>query len=331
MRIFLAGHSGMVGKAMLRQLQTRGTAVEILTRSKQDLDLTDEAAVRRFLTAERPDTVVLAAAKVGGILENDRYPADFIYQNLMIAANVIHQSFAAGVNRLLFLGSSCVYPREAEQPLREAALLSGPLEPTNEPYAIAKIAGIKLCESYNRQHGTDFRSVMPCNLYGPGDNFHLENSHVLPAFIRRFHAAVRDGRDEVTIWGTGAPRREFLHVDDMAAASLFVLDLDREVYAAETLPMVSHINVGWGADISIRELAELVAEVTGFRGAITYDSSKPDGTPRKLLDTSRLARLGWRPRIELRTGILDTYRWYLKRESGKGVAEASRVTLETDE
>lgn len=305
----------MVGTAMLRQLRARGERVEVLTRSREELDLTDQAAVRSFMATERPDAVILAAAKVGGILANNSYPADFIYQNIMIAANVIHQAFAAGVGRLLFLGSSCVYPREASQPLSEAMLLSGALEPTNEPYAIAKIAGIKLCESYNRQHGTDYRCVMPSNLYGPGDNFHPENSHVLPAFIRRFHEAMRDGLDEVTIWGTGAPQREFLHVDDMAEASLFVLDMPADVYAAETQPMVSHINVGSGTDVSIRELAGLVAEVTGFRGVLRYDASKPDGTPRKLLDTSRLARLGWRAKIGLRTGIQETYRWYLEREA----------------
>ena len=314
MRIFLAGHRGMVGSAILRQLQARqaqGEAIEILTRSRSELDLTDQAAVRAFMAAERPDAVVLAAAKVGGILANNSYPADFLYENLMIEANVIHQAFAAGVRRLLFLGSSCIYPRDAAQPMSEAALLTGVLEPTNEPYAIAKIAGIKLCESYNRQHGTDYRSVMPTNLYGPGDNFHPENSHVLPALIRRFHEAAREGRDEVVIWGTGTPRREFLHVDDMAAASLFVLDLAPEVYRAETQPMLSHINVGTGTDISIRDLAGMVAEVTGFRGTIRCDTTKPDGTPRKLLDVSRLARLGWQARIQLRDGIAETWRWYL--------------------
>lgn len=314
MRLFLAGHRGMVGSAILRQLQARqaqGEAIEVLTRSRSELDLTDQAAVRAFMAAERPDAVILAAAKVGGILANNSYPADFLYENLMIEANVIHQAFSAGVRRLLFLGSSCIYPRDAAQPMSEAALLTGVLEPTNEPYAIAKITGIKLCESYNRQHGTDYRSVMPTNLYGPGDNFHPQNSHVLPALIRRFHEAAQEGRDEVVIWGTGTPRREFLHVDDMAAASIFVLDLPHDVYAAETQPMLSHINVGTGTDISIRDLAGMVAEVTGFRGEIRCDSTKPDGTPRKLLDVSRLARLGWQARIGLRDGITETWRWYL--------------------
>jgi GDP-L-fucose synthase len=314
MLIFLAGHRGMVGSAILRQLETRkaaGAAIEVLTRSRAELDLTDQRAVRAFMAEARPDAVILAAAKVGGILANTKYPAEFLYENLMIEANVIHQAYAAGVQRLLFLGSSCIYPREAPQPMSEAALLTGVLEPTNEPYAIAKIAGIKLCESYNRQYGTDYRSVMPTNLYGPGDNFHPENSHVLPALIRRFHEAAQEGRDEVVIWGTGTPRREFLHVDDMAAASLFVMDLAPEVHAAETQAMVSHINVGTGQDVSIRDLAGMVAEVTGFRGVIRCDSAKPDGSPRKLLDVSRLARLGWCARIELRDGLAQTYRWYL--------------------
>lgn len=314
MKVFVAGHNGMVGGAILRQLHARqraGATIETLTRSRADLDLTDQAAVRAFMEQTRPDAVILAAAKVGGILANNTYPADFLYENLMIEANVIHQAFAAGVRRLLFLGSSCIYPRDAAQPMAESALLTGVLEPTNEPYAIAKIAGIKLCESYNRQHGTDYRSVMPTNLYGPGDNFHPENSHVLPALIRRFHEAAREGRDEVVIWGTGTPRREFLHVDDMAAASLFVMDLPPDVYAAETQPMLSHVNVGSGNDISIRDLAGMVADVTGFKGAIRCDTSKPDGTPRKLMDVSRLARLGWRPQIDLRHGLEQTYRWYL--------------------
>ena len=256
--------------------------------------------------------MILAAARVGGILANNTYPAEFIHENLMIAANVIHGAWAAGVRRLLQLGSSCIYPKHAGQPMAEDALLTGPLEPTNEPYAIAKIAAIKLCESYNRQYGTDYRSVMPTNLYGPGDNFHPENSHVLPALIRRFHEAKTEGRDEVTIWGTGTPRREFLHVDDMADASLFVLDLPQEAYAANTRPMASHINVGTGEDVSIRELAGLVADVVGFTGAVLTDPSKPDGTPRKLLDVSRLAALGWRARTPLREGIAGTYRWYLE-------------------
>ncbi|PWK59638.1 GDP-L-fucose synthase [Roseicyclus mahoneyensis] len=314
-RIFVAGHRGMVGSAILRRLTARraeGEKIDLVTRTHAELDLTDQAAVRRFMQSERPDVVILAAAKVGGIHANNSYPADFIYENLMIECNVIHQAFAAGVRRLLQLGSSCIYPRMAPQPMAEAALLTGTLEPTNEPYAIAKIAGIKLCESYNRQHGTDYRSVMPTNLYGPGDNFHPDNSHVLPALIRRFHEAVRDGLGEVVIWGTGTPRREFLHVDDMAEASLFVLDLDRTIYDANTEPMLSHINVGSGSDVSIGDLAAMVAQVTGFQGEIRCDTTKPDGTPRKLMDVSRLSAMGWRARIELRDGIGGTYRWFLE-------------------
>jgi nucleoside-diphosphate-sugar epimerase len=264
---------------------------------------------------ERPDVVILAAAKVGGIHANNTYPAGFIYENLMIECNVIHQAFASGVTRLLQLGSSCIYPKHADQPMSEDALLTGTLEPTNEPYAVAKIAGIKLCESYNRQHGTDYRSVMPTNLYGPGDNFHPENSHVLPALIRRFHEAREENRDSVTIWGTGTPRREFLHVDDMAEASLFVLDLDKATYDANTSPMLSHINVGTGTDISILELAQLVASVTRYEGQILTDPSKPDGTLRKLMDVSRLENMGWRARIELAEGISQTYDWFCKQET----------------
>jgi nucleoside-diphosphate-sugar epimerase len=315
MKVYVAGHRGMVGGAILRRLEARraaGEALEIVTRGRAELDLTDQAAVRAFMAAEKPDVVILAAAKVGGIHANDSYPAEFIRDNLMIAANVIHEAWAAGVPRLLQLGSSCIYPRLAPQPMAEDALLTGPLEPTNEPYAIAKIAAIKLCESYNRQYGTDYRSVMPTNLYGPGDNFHPENSHVLPALIRRFHEAARDGRDVVTIWGTGTPRREFLHVDDMAEASLFVLDLPRAAYEANTRPMLSHINVGSGTDVSIAELARMVAAATGFRGRLEFDSSKPDGAPRKLMDVSRLAAMGWKARIRLEDGIADAYRWYLQ-------------------
>ena len=304
----------MVGGAILRQMQARDD-VKIITRTHADLDLTDQAAVRAFMQTERPDVVILAAARVGGILANNSYPADFIYDNLMIEANVIHQAFDAGVTRLLQLGSSCIYPRAVPQPMREDALLTGVLEPTNEPYAIAKIAGIKLCESYNRQHGVDYRSVMPTNLYGPGDNFHPQNSHVLPALIRRFHEAARDGLDEVIIWGTGTPRREFLHVDDMAAASLFVLDLPKEVYDANTDPMLSHINVGCGTDISILELAGKVAAITGFTGRITTDPDKPDGTPRKLMDVSRLKAMGWEATISLDDGLRSTYAWFLDHQS----------------
>jgi GDP-L-fucose synthase len=313
-RIFVAGHRGMVGSAILRQLEARrdsGEALELLTRTSRELDLTDQAAARAFLQDQRPEVVILAAAKVGGIHANNTYPADFIHRNLMIACNVIHEAWAAGVTRLLQLGSSCIYPREAPQPIPEEALLTGPLEPTNEPYAIAKIAAIKLCESYNRQHGTDFRSVMPSNLYGPGDNFDPLNSHVMPALIRRFHEARRDGSPEVVIWGTGTPRREFLHVDDMARAALFVLDLDRDAYGASTAPMLSHLNVGSGSDISIGDLAAMVARVVGFGGQITTDPSRPDGTMRKLMSSDKLMALGWKPRIDLEHGIADAYRWFL--------------------
>lgn len=309
-KIYVAGHRGMVGGAILRQLKARGET-NIVTRTHAELDLANQADVRDFMQTEKPDVVILAAAKVGGIHANNAYPADFIYENLMIECNVIHQACAAGVTRLLQLGSSCIYPRDAAQPMPEGALLTGPLEPTNEPYAVAKIAGIKLCESYNRQHGVDYRSVMPTNLYGPGDNFHPENSHVLPALIRRFDEAARENRSEVVIWGSGKPLREFLHVDDMAAASLYVLDLPKPIYAANTDKMLSHINVGTGSDISIIELAHLVARITGFNGKIRTDPSKPDGTPRKLMDVSRLAAMGWRASIALEDGIAETYRWYL--------------------
>ena len=312
-RIYIAGHRGMVGSAIMRQLlarQAAGEALQLVTRTHAELDLTNQQAVQDFMARERPDVVILAAAKVGGIMANNTYPADFIYENLMIECNVIHQAFAAGVTRLLQLGSSCIYPKDAPQPMAEAALLTGPLEPTNEPYAVAKIAGIKLCESYNRQHGTDYRSVMPTNLYGPGDNFHPTNSHVLPALIRRFHEAAQAGTGEVTIWGSGTPRREFLHVDDMAAASLFVLDLDRAVYRANTQAMLSHINVGTGTDVSILELAQMVARVTGFTGSIRTDPTKPDGTLRKLMDVGRLADMGWKSQIGLEQGLAETYQWF---------------------
>ncbi len=314
-RIFVAGHGGMVGSAILRRLTADGHPPDrIVTRPHAELDLSDQAAVRRFFAAEPVDVVILAAAKVGGIHANDTYPAEFIYENLMIECNVIHQAFAAGVGRLLLLGSSCIYPKHAGQPMGEAALLTGTLEPTNEPYAIAKIAGIKLCESYNRQYGVDYRSVMPTNLYGPGDNFHPDNSHVVPALMRRFHEAARGGLPEVAIWGSGTPLREFLHVDDMAEASLFVLGLDDAVYRANTRPLLSHINVGTGTDVSIAELARLLAGITGFRGRVVFDPSKPDGTPRKLLDVSRLSRMGWQARIPLEQGLRTTYEWYLARQ-----------------
>lgn len=316
-KYYVAGHRGMVGGAILRRLQARkdaGEAITLITRTSGELNLTDQNAVRDFMGHEKPDVVILAAAKVGGIMANNTYPADFIYENLMIECNVIHQAFAAGVPRLLQLGSSCIYPRAVPQPMREDALLTGVLEPTNEPYAVAKIAGIKLCESYNRQHGVDYRSVMPTNLYGPGDNFHPENSHVLPALIRRFHEAAHDQLDEVTIWGSGTPRREFLHVDDMAEASLFVLDLDKATYDANTDPMLSHINVGTGTDVSILELAQMIAQITGYTGKITTDPSKPDGTMRKLMDVTRLADMGWSAQIDLQPGVAQTYDWFIAQD-----------------
>ena len=314
-KIYLAGHRGMVGNAILRKLHAQGeTNIVILDHS--ELDLTEQGAVREFMLSERPDLVILAAAKVGGIMANNNYPADFIYENLMIESNVIHQAFEAGVPRLLQLGSSCIYPRDAPQPMREDALLTGVLEQTNEPYAIAKIAGIKLCESYNRQHGTDYRSVMPTNLYGPGDNFHPTNSHVLPALIRRFHEAAKFALEEVAIWGTGSPKREFLHVDDMATASLFVLDLEKQDYDANTELMQSHINVGSGTDISILDLAHKVASIVGYEGRIVTDPTKPDGSPKKLMDVSRLTSMGWVASIGLDDGIRDTYSWFLENYEG---------------
>lgn len=309
-KIYVAGHRGMVGSAIVRALERRG-ARDIVARTHAELDLASQAAVRDFLQRERPACVVLAAAKVGGIVANDTYPAEFIHENLMIEANVIHESWRAGVKRLLFLGSSCIYPRMAPQPMREDALLTGTLEPTNEPYAIAKIAGIKLCESYNRQYGTDYRSVMPTNLYGPGDNYHPENSHVIPALIRRFHEAKESGAAEVVIWGTGKPRREFLYVDDMAEACVHVMGLDRAAYAANTQPMLSHINVGTGVDLPIAELAALVAKTVGYAGRIAYDPSKPDGTPRKLMHVGRLTALGWAPKVGLAEGLALAYRDFL--------------------
>lgn len=320
MKVYVAGHRGMVGGAITRKLTARGT--KVITATSDQLDLTNQSAVRTFMGDHKPDIVILAAAKVGGIVANNTYPAQFIYENLMIECNVIHQAYAAGVTRLLQLGSSCIYPREVAQPMAEAALLTGVLEPTNEPYAIAKIAGIKLCESYNRQYGVDYRSVMPTNLYGEGDNFHPENSHVLPAMIQRFHNAVIGGLDEVEVWGTGTPRREFLHVDDMAEASLFVLDLDKATYDSETDSMLSHINVGTGKDVSILEVAQIIADVTGFTGRITCDTSKPDGTMRKLMDVSRLDRMGWRSKIDLREGLERTYDWYKQQLASGAVMRA---------
>ena len=309
--VFVAGHRGMVGSAIVRRLQALGYR-NILTAGRDVVDLVDQQAVQRFFDERAIDQVYLAAARVGGIHANNTYPAEFIYQNLMIEANLVHAAHAHDVQRLLFLGSSCIYPKLAEQPMREEALLTGVLEPTNEPYAIAKIAGIKLCESYNRQYGRDFRSVMPTNLYGPGDNYHPENSHVIPALLRRFHEAVQRGDSEVVIWGSGTPRREFLHVDDMAAASVHVMELDEAVLRDHTRPMLSHINVGTGEDCTIRELAETVARVTGFTGRLVFDTDKPDGAPRKLLDVSRLAALGWRPQIGLEEGLRDAYAWFVE-------------------
>jgi len=303
----------MVGAAICRCLAQAGTVAPI-TRARAELDLTNQVAVDAFFGAERPEQVYLAAAKVGGIWANNSYPAEFIHQNLMIEANIIQAAHRYGVQRLLFLGSSCIYPRLAEQPMREDALLTGTLEPTNEPYAIAKIAGIKLCESYNRQYGTDFRSVMPTNLYGPGDNFDLENSHVIPALIRKFHAAKETGAPTVEVWGTGSPRREFLHVDDMAEACVYVMGLDVETYRRHTQPMLSHINVGVGHDVSIGELAETVRDVVNYRGEIRFDVTKPDGTPRKLLDVSRLSAVGWKASIGLRDGLASTYGWFLENQ-----------------
>lgn len=312
-RIFVAGHRGMVGSAIVRQLEKEAD-VEILTATRSELNLLDQAAVQSWFHQHAVDQVYLAAAKVGGIHANNEYPAEFIYENLMIEANIIHAAHQSGVQKLLFLGSSCIYPKNAEQPMREEALLTGTLEPTNEPYAIAKIAGIKLCESYNRQYGRNYRSVMPTNLYGPHDNFHPENSHVVPALLRRFHEAKLAGAKEVMAWGTGSPMREFLHVDDMAEASVFVMNLDDATYQQHTQPMLSHINVGTGVDCTIKELTETVAEVVGFEGNIVWDTTKPDGTPRKLLDVSRLKALGWQASNPLNEGLQDAYQWFLENQ-----------------
>ena len=312
-RVFVAGHQGMVGSAIVRALEKAGDA-EIITRTRSELDLLDQAAVFRFFNQNAVDEVYLAAAKVGGIWANNTYPAEFIYQNLIIEANIIHGAFQAGVRKLLFLGSSCIYPKLAEQPIAESSLLQGALEPTNEPYAIAKIAGIKLCESYNRQYGTDYRSIMPTNLYGVNDNFHPENSHVVPALLRRFHEAKMQDLPSVTVWGSGSPMREFLYVDDMAGACLHVMNLPKEVYGEHVLPMSSHINVGTGKDCTIRELANTIARAVGYQGDILWDTSKPDGTPRKLLDVSLLKRLGWQYSVELDEGIERTYQWFLQNQ-----------------
>jgi len=310
-KIYIAGYRGLVGSAIVRQLESRGFT-NLLTRTHKELDLTNQAQVQAFFKQEKPDYVILAAAKVGGIHANNTYPADFIYQNMMIEANVINSAYENKVKRLLFLGSTCIYPKAVEQPMREDALLTGVLEPTNEPYALAKIAGIKLCESYNRQYGTDFRSVMPTNLYGINDNFHPENSHVIPALMSRFHEAKIDNDAEVVVWGTGNAMREFLYVDDMAQASLFVLELDEETYKANTQPMLSHINVGTGKDITIRKMAETMKEVVGYKGKLIFDTVKPDGAPRKLIDVTRLSDMGWNYSVDLKEGLKKTYKWYLK-------------------
>ena len=315
-KIYIAGHRGMVGSAIARQLKDENC--QLITKPHSELDLTNQAAVQTFFKHEKPDQVFLAAAKVGGIYANNTYPAEFIYQNLMIEANIIHAAFQNDVKKLLFLGSSCIYPKLVSQPMREDALLTDTLEPTNEPYAIAKIAGIKLCESYNRQysksHGIDYRSVMPTNLYGPGDNYHPENSHVIPALIRRFHEAKVNNTPSVVVWGSGTPKREFLYVDDMAAASIYVMNLDTDTYQTETQPMISHINVGCGTDITTRELAETIGKVIGYKGNIEFDRTKPDGTPRKLMDSSRINKLGWKPTIELVDGLKLAYENFMKQE-----------------
>jgi GDP-L-fucose synthase len=309
-KIYVAGHRGMVGSAIVRELANQGQT-NIVVRTHAELDLTNQQAVRDFFEAERPDQVYLAAAKVGGIYANNTYPAEFIYQNLMMEANIIHEAYKHGVQKLLFLGSSCIYPKLVEQPMKEQALLTGVLEATNEPYAIAKIAGIKLCESYNRQYGVDYRSVMPTNLYGVGDNYHPENSHVIPALIRRFHEAKLNNAPEVVIWGSGSPMREFLYVDDMAAASVYVMNLDKRIYDQQTEPMLSHINVGFGSDVTIKALAQSISEVVGFQGSIGFDVTKPDGTARKLMDSGRLNSLGWQAQVNLKDGLTKAYQDYL--------------------
>tara|TARA_R110001583_G_scaffold62493_2_gene183718 strand:- start:4441 stop:5400 length:960 start_codon:yes stop_codon:yes gene_type:complete len=313
-RVFVAGHRGMVGSAIVRRLEDLG-GYEIVTADRDTLDLLNQKMVVDFFLKQQIDEVYLAAAKVGGIVANNTYPADFIYENLMIECNIIHSAFSSGVKRLLFLGSSCIYPKLAEQPMQETALLTATLEPTNEPYAIAKIAGIKLCESYNRQYGVDYRSVMPTNLYGENDNFHPQNSHVIPAMMRRFHEATQNSASEVVVWGTGTPMREFLHVDDMAEASVYVMNLDQHTYDENTQQMLSHINVGTGVDCTIAELAHTLAKVVGFKGRIVFDTSKPDGAPRKLMDVTRLKSMGWEAQITLEAGLKSTYDWFLQNQT----------------
>jgi len=323
-KIYVAGHKGLVGSALVRRLQSSGYT-KLLIRTRQELDLCDQQAVDLFFDSERPEYVFLAAAKVGGIMANNAYPADFITRNIQIQTNIITSAHKFGVKRLLFLGSSCIYPRECPQPIKEEYILTGTLEPTNEPYAMAKIAGIKMCESFNRQWGTDFRSVMPTNLYGPGDSFHPEDSHVLPALIMRFHNAKETGLDKVTVWGSGNPMREFMHVDDMTSACLHVMNIDDETYRSHTRSMLSHLNIGTGTDCSIKEIAGTVARVVGFKGEIEFDTSKPDGTPRKLLDVSRLNTLGWESMISLEEGLKNTYQWFLKnRDNLRGKEEHQR-------
>jgi GDP-L-fucose synthase len=312
-KIYIAGHNGMVGSAVVKKLREKGF-INIITRSSSELDLTNQQKAHNFLQNEQPDYVVIAAAKVGGIHANNSYPAEFVYHNLLIEANLIHGAYLAGINNLLFLGSSCIYPKESLQPIKEEYLLSGYLESTNEPYAIAKIAGIKLCESYNRQYGTDYRSIMPTNLYGPNDNFHHENSHVIPALIRKFHEAKVGGMPYVEVWGSGKPMREFLHVDDIADASIYIMGLDKKVLEKEIKPMLSHINIGTGVDITIKGAAQLIKEIVGFNGDIIFNTKMPDGTKRKLLDVSRIRSLGWEHSISLKDGVQKTYDWFLKLE-----------------
>ena len=310
-KIYVAGHNGMVGSAIVRQLQTKESGnKQLITCNHKELDLTNQQKVNDFISSEKPDQIYLAAAKVGGIYANNSYPADFIYQNLMIQANIIHAAHQNNIQKLLFLGSSCIYPKAVKQPMKEEALLTNTLEPTNEPYAIAKIAGIKLCESYNRQYNRDYRSVMPTNLYGPGDNYHLENSHVIPALIKKFHTGKISNASKVTIWGSGNPKREFLYVDDMAAACVYIMNLDKEVYQQQVKPMQSHINVGTGEELTIKKLAETIAKITGFKGKIEFDTTKPDGSKRKLMDSTRLNMLGWHSKINLEQGLKKTYKDY---------------------
>ena len=312
-RVYVAGHKGMVGSAIVRRLSKQAD-VEIITRDRKELDLTNQQQAHDFFNKEKIDQVYLAAAKVGGIHANNTYPAEFIYQNLMIECNLIHSAHQAGIDRLLFLGSSCIYPKFADQPMTEDQMLTGVLEETNEPYAIAKMAGIKLCESYNRQYGHDYRSVMPTNLYGENDNFHPDNSHVIPALIRRFHECKTANKEKITIWGTGKPKREFLHVDDMAEACIYIMGLSKNVYDKHTQPRLSHINIGTGQDVTIRELAETIAEVVGYKGKLEFDTSKPDGTPRKLLSVDLINKMGWHHRIDLKEGLQSTYQWFLQHQ-----------------